>query len=100
MSGQCEGMTGEAAAGEIALLTQPDLPHRAAAHDLRVTSLLPDQSVVSSAATGLPSSQAPLPVRFSSFAPVCVASARQWKNTLTYVTDSVLGDDSIATPQY
>ncbi len=96
--GDCDGMTREAGAGEIALLSQPDRPHRSYAHDLRVTSLLLDQSVVAGVATGLPSSQAPLPVRFSSFQPVDTPAARIWKDTVSYVKLSVLGDESMATP--
>ena len=96
--GECDGMTGAATAGEVALLSQPDLPHRAEWHDARVTSVVLDHSLVSSVATGLPSGQAPLPIRFTSFQPVDEAAARLWKSTVTYVKDSVLRDEALATP--
>jgi AraC-like DNA-binding protein len=98
VSGECDGLSGEAGAGDIALLSQPDLPHRSYSNDLRVTSLLLDQAVVAGIATGLPSSQAPLPVRFSSFQPVDADAARLWKDTVSYVKKCVLVDDAIATP--
>lgn len=94
----CDGIAGEAAAGEVALLSQPDLPHRSHAHDLRSTSVLLDPSVVAGVATGLPSGQAPLPVRFTSFQPVDAAASRLWKNTVEYVTRTVLAGDALVTP--
>jgi AraC-like DNA-binding protein len=96
--GECDGLTGEAQAGDVALLSQPHLPHRARAQDVRVTSVVLDQSVVAGVATGLPSSQAPLPVRFSSFQPVDAAAARLWKDTVSYVQRSLLADDATITP--
>ncbi len=98
VSGECDGMGSEAQAGDVALLSQPHLPFHARSEDLRVTSVLLDPSVVAGVATGLPSSQAPLPIRFSSLAPVDAAANRLWKDTVSYVKHCVLADDSIATP--
>ncbi|MFG1934434.1 helix-turn-helix transcriptional regulator [Mycobacterium sp. NPDC048908] len=98
VSGTCDGMTAEAGPGDIALLSQPDLPHRSRASDLKVTSLMLDQAVVAGVATGLPSSQAPLPVRFSSFQPVDETAKRLFKHTVDYVKRCVLVDDATATP--
>ena len=95
---ECDGMTGAAEAGEVALLSQPDLPHRAEWHDAHVTSVVLDHSLVAGVATGLPSDQAPLPIRFTSFQPVDEAAARLWKSAVTYVKDGVLSDETIATP--
>jgi AraC-like DNA-binding protein len=60
--------------------------------------LLLDPALVGGVATGLPASQAPSPIRFSSFQPVDVASARLWQQTVKYVKNHVLADDSLATP--
>jgi AraC-like DNA-binding protein len=98
VSSSCDGQRTEAEAGEITMLAQPDLPFRVRAHDLHVTAVLLEPSTVAGVATGLPSSQAPLPIRFSGFAPVDAAAARSWKNTVNYVKQTVLADDAIATP--
>jgi AraC-like DNA-binding protein len=94
----CDGQHGEAEAGDIAMLAQPDLPFRVRAQDLHVTAVLLEPSTVAGVATGLPSYQAPLPIRFSSFAPVDAAAARSWKDTVNYLKRTVLADDAIATP--
>jgi len=65
VSGSCDGLAGEAGAGDIAKVSQPHLPHHCRARDVRLTSVVLDQSLVAGVATGLPSTQAPLPVRFS-----------------------------------
>ena len=98
VSGECDGLRGEARAGDIALLSQPHLPHRSHARDVAVTSVVLDQSLVAGVATGLPSSQAPLPVRFRSFAPADAVAARLWKDTVSFVKHSLLTDDTITTP--
>jgi AraC-like DNA-binding protein len=98
VSGECDGLAGKACAGDISLVSQPHLPHRAESHEARITSVLLDPAVVSGVATGLPSGQAPLPIRFSSFAPVDETAARLWKSTVLYVKESLLADDALATP--
>jgi AraC-like DNA-binding protein len=98
LTSSCDGTSIEAEGGDVALVSQPHLPHRARSHNLRVTSVLLDPAVVAGVATGLPSSQAPLPICFSSFAPIDAAAARSWKDTINYVRHSVLADDVIATP--
>jgi AraC-like DNA-binding protein len=95
---RCDGLKAEAAAGEITLLAQPDLPHRGRAQDLRVTSVLLDPSVVAGVAAGLPSAHAPLPIRFADFRPVDAPSSRLWKDTVNYVKNCVLVDDIMSTP--
>jgi AraC-like DNA-binding protein len=95
----CDGVEGKATAGEIALTSQPDLPHHTIAQDLTVTSVLLEPALVAGVAAGVPSSQAAeIPVRFSSFLPVDAAACRLWKETVSYVKDSVLADDAMATP--
>jgi AraC-like DNA-binding protein len=98
VSGECDGLTGEAGAGDIALVSQPHLPHHSRAQDVCLTSVVLDQSLVAGVATGLPSSQAPLPVRFSSFQPVDAAAARLWKDAVSFVRHSILADDAVTTP--
>lgn len=95
---RCDGLKSEAGAGEVALLSQSDLPHHARAHDLRVTSVLMDPSVVAGVAGGLPSAQASSPVRFSDLRPVDTTASRLWKDTVNYVKNCVLADDTMATP--
>ncbi|MGE2723523.1 helix-turn-helix transcriptional regulator [Mycolicibacterium pulveris] len=95
---ECDGLRGEVTSGDITVTSQPDLPHRVTSRDLACTTVLLDPAVVAGVATGLPSSHAPLPVRFSSFAPVDAAAAQLWKNTVDYVRKTVLADDLLATP--
>ena len=98
LSADCDGLTSEAEAGDLALVSQPHLPHHARAQDLCVTSVVLDQPLVAGVATGLPSSQAPLPVRFRSFQPVDAAAARLWKDTVSFVKNSLLADHAVTTP--
>jgi AraC-like DNA-binding protein len=98
VEGRCEGIKGEASAGEITMVSQSDLPHYTHAEDVSVTSVLLDPSVVASVAAGVPVSQAPLPIRFNDFRPINSASSRLWMSTVDYVKNSVLADDVIATP--
>ena len=98
LEGHCDGINGEASAGELAMVSQPDLPHYAHVEDVSVQSLLLDPSLVASVATGVPIEQSPLPVRFADFRPVDQASARLWMSTVAYVKNSVLADDGLATP--
>ena len=98
IAGQCDGIAGKAGAGEVTLMSQPDQPHYARAENLRLTSVLLDPPLVAGVATGMPASQAPLPIRFTSFQPIDRASARLWQQTVRYVKNCVLADDSLATP--
>jgi AraC-like DNA-binding protein len=98
VSGTCDGLAGEAGAGDVALLSQPHLPHRCRARDVRLTSVVLDQSLVAGVATGLPSTQAPLPVRFSSFRPVDAQAAQLWKDTVSFIKRTLLADDALTTP--
>lgn len=98
VSGECEGLSGEAKAGDIALVSQPHLPHHSRARDACLTSVVLDQALVAGVATGLPPSQAPLPVRFSSFLPIDAQAARLWKNTVTFIKHNLLADDAATTP--
>jgi AraC-like DNA-binding protein len=98
VAGRCDGIAGKAGAGEVTLMSQPDLPHYARAENLSLTSVLLDPPLVAGVATGMPASQAPLPIRFTSFQPVDRASGRLWQQTVRYVKNCVLADDSQATP--
>jgi AraC-like DNA-binding protein len=94
----CSGVAGEAGPDELTMVSQPDLPHRAQAQNPSVTAVLIDPSLVAEVATGVSSGNTPLPIRFSSFQPVDLASARLWKETVRYMKDVVLADDTLATP--
>jgi AraC-like DNA-binding protein len=98
VEGRCEGLKGEASAGEVTMLSQPDLPHYSRAEDLSVTSVLLKPSIVASILSGLPAWQAPETVRFADFRPVDAAAARLWVSTVDYVRSHVLRDDIMATP--
>jgi hypothetical protein len=98
VAGHCDGLRGEAAAGDVTLLSQPGRPHRARAEELTVTSVLMDPSLLAGVAAGVPPGHARVPIRFSSFRPVSPAAGRLWKDTVSYVKDSVLADDIAATP--
>jgi AraC-like DNA-binding protein len=98
VSGQSGGLLAAAHSGEITLMSQPDLPHDSCAEDLTATSVLMDPTLVASVAAGVPLSEAPLPLRFSSFAPVAPQAVLRWKETVGYVQNCVLADDAIATP--
>jgi len=94
----CAGLTVEAAADGVALLSQPDLPHRSRASDLRATAVLLDPALVASVAAGVPSGQAPVPIRFTSLQPVDADAERLWKNTVTYVVRMVSSGEAPVTP--
>ncbi|OBI80106.1 AraC family transcriptional regulator [Mycobacterium sp. E740] len=98
VSGACDGTRSEVSAGEIGMVTQPHLPHRAWSEDANATVLLLDPAVVSGVATGLPRGQAPLPIRFTSYSPTDENAAQMWKSTVRYIRDTVLSDDVLATP--
>lgn len=97
-SAACDGMESRADAGDVAVVAQPHLPLRVTCDDIKVTGVLLDPAMVASVATGLPVSQAPLPIRFTSFDPLDVAAARLWKKTATYIKENVLADEALATP--
>jgi AraC-like DNA-binding protein len=98
LSGRCGRLDGAASVDDITMVTQPDLRHDCSAEDLAATSVLIDQALVASVAAGVPLSEAPLPLRFSSFAPVDARAAQRWKETVLFVQNCVLADDAIATP--
>jgi AraC-like DNA-binding protein len=98
VAGRCGELDTAAAADDVALMTQPHLPYRARSDELRGTLVLLDPALVAGVATGLPSSQAPLPIRFLSLTPLDAAAAWRWKKAAAYVIENVLSDDSLATP--
>ncbi|BBY19695.1 helix-turn-helix transcriptional regulator [Mycolicibacterium litorale] len=98
ISGTCDGLNGRAGAGEVAMLAQPDLPYRAQAEDVALTSVLLDPALVARVATGTPESQVSLPIRFATFEPVDGNAHQMWRQTVEYVKTVLLQDDSAATP--
>ncbi|MGE2713984.1 helix-turn-helix transcriptional regulator [Mycolicibacterium litorale] len=92
------GAAGQAGAGDIMLLTQPDQPHNSQGEDVALTTVLLDPALVAGVATGMPPSQAPQSITFSLFEPVDDPAQRLWQQTVRYVRDSVLADDALATP--
>lgn len=94
----CEGHSVSAGPGDLAMTAQHDLPYEAHAQELAITAVLLDPAMVSSVATGMPATQAPLPVRFSDFHPVDAGACRLWKDTVTFVRDTVLDTSAAATP--
>lgn len=98
VSGRCDGQDGLARAGEVTLLSQPDLPHQAAFENTALTAVLLDPALVASVATGVPREHGPQPLRFSLFQPVDENAGRLWQQTVQYVKDCVLADDARANP--
>ncbi|OBA84961.1 AraC family transcriptional regulator [Mycobacteriaceae bacterium 1482268.1] len=98
LEGNCAGIKGEASAGELAMVSQPDLPHYAHAEELSATTLVMDPAVVAGVITGVPVCHAQSPVRFNDFRPVNPASAQLWIKTVSYVKSCVLADDALVTP--
>ncbi len=98
VEGRCDGVKGEASAGEVAMVSQHDRPHYCRSEDLSVTALLLSPAVVASVAAGVPAGRAPRSIRFDDFRPVTAAAARLWMSTVEYVENSVLADDALATP--
>jgi AraC-like DNA-binding protein len=94
----CGGLDGEAVAGQVTLVAQPDLPSFASTEDVRLTSVLMDPATVSSVAAGVPVGAAPAPLRFASFEPVTPGAAKAWRDTVTYVKNAVLADETVVTP--
>jgi AraC-like DNA-binding protein len=93
----CDGLEAEAAAGDVILASQPDLPCHMQTRDVRMTTVLMEPAVVASVATGGPSGQASLPIRFSSFEPVSPAAAKAWRDTVSFVKNFMLADDTVVT---
>jgi AraC-like DNA-binding protein len=96
--GHSDGIAGSATPGEVTMVAQPDMPNYTHTQDVCQISVLMDPSVVASVATGTPASKASRPIRFKSFQPANAASAQRCRDTLRYVKDVVLADDTIATP--
>ena len=94
VEGKCDGIGAGARAGEVAMMAQPDLPYDAHAEDLVVTTVLLDPALVATVAGGNPA----VPVRFSSFEPVDAAAGRHWRETVSFIKDSVLAEGAPATP--
>lgn len=93
---ECGQEVTDVAAGEVAVMSQPDTPHRTRVHDLHMTSVLLDPAMLTGVAAGLPASRAP--IRFTSLQPVDPSRIRTLKNTVSYVKDIILTDDVMATP--
>lgn len=93
-----DGIKGRASPGQITLLSQPHLPFNAEVRQLHETVVLMEPRVVAGVAAGLPATQATLPIRFSSLAPVNARAAQRWKDTVSYVKDAVLTDHAISAP--
>ncbi|WP_082949285.1 helix-turn-helix transcriptional regulator [Mycolicibacterium celeriflavum] len=96
MRRECRHEVTDLAAGEVALVSQPDTAHWTHVHDLHAVSVVLDPAILAGVATGLPASHAP--IYFTSLQPVDAAAARRLKNTITYVKDVILADDAMATP--
>lgn len=94
----CEGMGRRTGRGEIAMTAQHDLPFESHSVDVKVTSVLLDPTLVASVATGLPEAHAPSTIRFSGFDPVDAATGQLWKDTFSFVKNTMLNADAAASP--
>lgn len=98
VSGRCAGLSGQAGPGQLTLVTQPDLPYEAKTRDAALTSVLLDPALVAGVATGMPASQALLPLRFTAFEPVDDLAGRRWQQTVDFIRNTIVADDVVATP--
>lgn len=98
LSGRCGGLDGQARAGEVTLLSQPDLSHEVTLENSALTTVLLDPALVASVATGVPREHGSQPIRFSLFQPVDENAGRLWQQTVEYVKNCLLADDARATP--
>lgn len=98
VSGHCDGIDGAAGPGDIALVSQPDVPYQVLAEDVTTTVVLLDPALVADAAHGHLEAVRRRPLRFEQFTPINAAAAKMWRDTVAYVRDSVLADDAKATP--
>jgi AraC-like DNA-binding protein len=98
IAGVCEGVGGQAAAGEITMVSQPDLPYEAHAQDVTLISVLLDPELVRRAAMGPSCEHNEAPLRFLAFQPVNATAARLWQDTVSYAMSGVLSDDTVVTP--
>lgn len=95
--GRCAGLEGRAGAGEIILSGQPDLVRQTHCDDLAATVILLDPALVAHVASGSAGDDAAAAIRFASLRPA-VGATRLWQDTVRYVRDHVLVDDTRATP--
>lgn len=98
VAASCAGTEAMASPGEIVLVSQPDLPHRAHMRDVSAVSVMIDPGLLFGAAGGWPENGSPKTIRFESMRPVNPAAGLLWRDTVRYIQRCVLADDSIATP--
>ncbi|MGV0836184.1 helix-turn-helix transcriptional regulator [Mycolicibacterium thermoresistibile] len=97
VAGRCAGLQSSARAGEITLSGQPHLPRQTHCEDLCATVVLLDPTLVADVAAGDTDGEPTAPIQFSSLRPAAGAT-QLWQDTVSYVRDVVLADDSRATP--
>lgn len=97
VTGRCGDLEGSAAAGEITLSGQPTLPRETHCLNLSATVVLLDPTLVANVAAGVTGSEPVPAIRFASLRPVPGATGL-WQDTVSYVRNTVLADDSVATP--
>jgi len=97
VTGRCGDLEGSAAAGEITLSGQPTLPRETHCLNLSATVVLLDPTLVANVAAGVTGSEPVPAIRFASLRPA-VGATRLWQDTVRYVRDHVLVDDTRATP--
>jgi AraC-like DNA-binding protein len=89
---------GQAGAGDVLLSANADQSHHARSDDVRLLSVVLDPELLAREAANVPSGDPVAPVRFHSLEPLDADAAALWRRTVSYLTDVVLTDDSVATP--
>jgi AraC-like DNA-binding protein len=84
--------------GDVFLAVQPGRPYATQSHDADIEVTVIDPALLSQVAGTGPGGAGP-PVRLTGYDPVSAQAAGEWKNTLTYVRDTVLASpDAAAMP--
>ncbi|MGV0852106.1 helix-turn-helix transcriptional regulator [Mycolicibacterium phlei] len=96
MCTECGRDSAHVASGDIALVAQPDASYMVKAVDLHTTSVLLEPRILAEVATGLSAGHAP--IRFGRLTAPDPAASKMLRDTVVYVRDVILPDDTMATP--
>ncbi|MBO0680379.1 helix-turn-helix transcriptional regulator [Mycolicibacterium sp. S2-37] len=88
------GLRGDASADGITITAQPGKPTVTRSKDARLIAVLIDPLVLSGLTAHSSAADVVDLIRFDGFSPVSPAAAQQWKDTVCYVKDVVLGAET------
>ncbi|MEU9148605.1 AraC family transcriptional regulator [Streptomyces sp. NPDC048349] len=90
MARECADDAAEAGPGDVLAISQPHLPYTGRVHAAELRAVTVPLGLLEELAGRLPGPPA-RPLRFTRFTPASEALAAQWKRTVDYVEESVLG---------